>query len=248
MPSAETTAPYRVHGWIWHHLSVLRDLKLVSGALNGGGICTAGNAGERARRDVARAYQHVLDDNFEVHDLVETRLLFPWVRERAGRARIIALDLLGTRRRALVARRERLRDDILRLNSNCCDVRAARAAADVELLRRSAAGYFDLAERIVIPAVRARYTEPEQEAFNRRVIRMLSPLQAQIALVVFRDTLYDERGGASEEDRRNFERQVPGAIRALVPLWRKSLLAWRSAVLMPSKSTTATAEVSVNEL
>ena len=227
-------APYRIHGWRWHHMSVLRDLTLVRGALSGTRVCAPGGAGARARRDVSRAYAHVLDDNFEVHDAVETRLLFPWVRERCGPARRLALGLLAGRRRALVERRERLRDDIARLagaTPRCCEMRAARAAADVELVRRAAATYFEVAERVVVPAVRTGYSVAEQSAFNRRVLKMLSPLQAQIVLVVFSDTLYDRNGGASEQDRKDFERQVPAPVRALVPLWRSSLLAFRSAVL-----------------
>ena len=230
-PTEAAEGTYRIHGWRWHHLSILRDLDHVNQLLHSPSVCAAGAQGARARQQVSRVYAHVLDDNWEVHDEVERRLLYPWVSARAGGARQVALTVLGGRRRALGARRERLRDAVVQLGNGQCEVRRARAAADAAALRRAARAVFGAAERVVVPAVRALFSADEQRAFNRRVIRTLSPLQSQLMLVVFNDTMYAHRNAvATDDDRRNFESQVPRPIRALVPLWRKTFLAFRDPI------------------
>lgn len=234
---AKKRAPYRVHGWRWHHLSLVRDLGVVGAALSGRRVCTEGAAGAAERRAVARAFAHVLEDNWAVHDAVEGELLYPWVATRSGVARRTAIRALDARRGALKARRERVLGSLrafqqLERGGDVCAVRARGAAADVHSLRAAAAATFAAAERVVVPAVRALYSEDEQRTFNRNVIRGLSARQAQVALVIFRDGIYDSRR-ASAADRADFERQVPRAIRALVPVWRRALCGIRASFFMP---------------
>lgn len=230
MPREENQRTYRVHGWRWHHLSIIRDLDHVKRLLQETNVCSAGTQGVIARQQIARVYTHVLDDNWQVHDDVEARLLYPWVCERIGRSRQVAISVLSTRRRALNARRERLRDAVITLGNGQCEIRRARAIADTVALRRCAQSIFESAERVVIPAVRTLFSVDEQRAFNRKVLKSLSPLQSQLMLVVFNDTIFaNNHSVANEEDRRNFVNQVPLPIRALVPLWRKSFLSFRNS-------------------
>lgn len=235
-------APYRIHGWRWHHISLLRDLGLVNEALTEGRMCSPGDSGLESRREVLRAYSHILDENWEIHDRVESTLLYPWINKHSdvGIGRRLLLNILDRKRKILLSKREKLRDSLVKLSlgERKCTPMVHNISSDALGLRSEAAETFLLAERLVIPTVRKLFSEDEQRSFNRTVLRNLSPMQAQISLVVFRDSLYDiPHGGATDKDRRDFEAQVPSPIRALIPLWRKSLLSFRSQILKRRNKT-----------
>lgn len=209
---------FHVHGWRWHHLGVVQDLRQIAFAAQAPALCAAG--GGPLRKELAGAFEHVLDDNWGVHDDVEDKLFFPWVRSRAGGTRKIALAALTARRRAGARRREDLRRDLAAFGrckgGSTCTVHANRAASGVTALADEAAALFAAEEKLLVPLVTKLFSRQEQATFNKEVIRSLSSRQARVSLVVFRDAVQ-----SSPKERSEFEREVPAPVRVLVPYWRR---------------------------
>lgn len=79
---------FRVYGWRWHHLGIVRDLRRLHAQAEARSrlLCsTADAAAAQAQRAALRAaLAYILDDNWRLHNTVEQRLFVPWLLRRAA--------------------------------------------------------------------------------------------------------------------------------------------------------------------
>lgn len=137
---------------------------------------------------------------------------------------------------AVSAERSRLADESLRLekrveswvdvSDDSCERELLSIVANIISLRRKASQLFQASEAFFIPRVRRNFSEKEQLKFNSKVLRNITGKQARISLVVFRDAVdSNEPRVASEQDFKDFESEIPSAIRRFaLPHWRRKFV------------------------
>lgn len=279
---APKSSRFRVHGWRWHHLGIVRDLKRLQaqGELRCHALCDSGDTSRsRAlREDMRAALQYILNNNWRLHNTVEQRLFVPWVKQGASGLRA-RNENRALRRDIAVIETERMRltgdahalaiavdrwvGDIdeegtpetitlpttstispprpgrssRQTNSNACRRDLNTILRRIDRLTRSAQLLFDSSEAVLIPHVKAAFSEADQLRFNHQVIRNISAEDARISLVIFRDAI-DRTPPviASRADWSDFHTSVPIAIRKFaLPYWRSKFVESRTTFLSGPK-------------
>lgn len=251
--SQSRSTRFRVHGWRWHHLGIVRDLtrlqhagrahapKLCRTASPAGGSGSSGGdeaAARALRDDMYNALMYILRDNWDVHDRVERHLFLPWVSVATSTASPSRVDAAADQVALVSARRAQLARDADTL-ARCMDAWRTSSAGearcqrdlrallgDVRALRGHAHALFGASEAALIPHVLRHYSEREQLAFNKRVLRHISAREARISLVIFRDAVDRSHPVlATAQDLRDFQTSVPSAIRNIaLPFWRSKFV------------------------
>lgn len=224
---------FRVHGWRWHHLGIVRDLARLhkQGTNRKLQMCDVRNPrAQQSRRQFLDALRYIIDDNWALHNFVEGNVMLPWIdrRERNG---------VTEQRHAIIeTERQRLETDSKALANRVdqwvvgrprtCEREADAILMNVERLRRNAALLFEASEAVLVPQVMRLFSEKEQLKFNSTVLKKITGRQARISLVIFRDAVdQTEPVVAKKADAEDFENSVPGPIRRLaVPYWRSKFV------------------------
>ena len=66
----------------------------------------------------------------------------------------------------------------------------------------------------------------KQRALNMKIIRSIGQKAIRLQIVTFQDAIYDTSAfaNATVKDRKNFEKEVPGPVKAMLPLWKRRFL------------------------
>lgn len=220
---------FRVHGWRWHHLGVVRDLTRLheTAVARSSHLCDVSNPQSRvSRQQLLEFLKYIVHDNWQLHNHVEKTLFLPWIRTRDD-------DVLHARRTAIVAHeRERLSSNSALLKRHVhkwvhcsptqCDKELHVILSRIDRLKYNAASLFKASEAVFIPRVMALFSDEEQLRFNSTVLKNISGRQARTSLVIFHDAIQQSDPIIADgDDRTDFENAVPAAVRKLaLPYWR----------------------------
>lgn len=240
-----------VHGWRWHHLGIVRDLRRLSASIQkrqtqlcpasahqGPSKITPTSTARLQWVALKDMLDHILDDNWRLHDYVEEALFFPWLAKRldsehprlyqpflkdvaliASQRELLTRDAKALARSVSVTVNDGL-EKIVRDGASCGrTVHAIRSKLD--RLSKNADTLFEASEAAMIPRVIEAFSRAEQLRFNDKVISNLSGRQARISLVVFKHAVHD-----SPHDALHFQNGVPAPIRKIaLPYWFKKFVA-----------------------
>lgn len=250
-----------VYGWRWHHLGVVRDLRRLSTSIKKrqAQLCPATFTLTPAARLQWSALKdmldHILQDNWGLHDHVEQSLFFPWIEKRLSSdyPQIHQLFLkdaaLIASQRALLAQDAKALAQLVSVivtekfektaqSGTACARIVHSVRSKVDRLSEDADNLFAISEATMIPRVVDIFSRAEQLRFNDKVISNISGKQARISLVIFKHAIHD-----SPQDAINFQRGVPAAIRKLaLPYWFKKFVAHKIRFVTdpyPPPSTTS---------
>lgn len=257
VPSAKTkqsparSTRFRVHGWRWHHLGIIRDLTRLHmrGTHRASALCDASGRPEIAaaqRAAFQKALLYILRDNWGLHNSVEERFFLPWVQKAAAAAvTAAAKDVAATPGQGDVtasvrvisgerARLARESDHLARMVDKwaktdslpTCRRDLRQILGIITKLRKDATRLFDVSEAVLIPRVLQSFTEKEQLQFNHSVLNCISGKEARVSLVIFRDAVDRSHAVvASPTDWTDFQASVPAPIRNLaLPYWRNKFV------------------------
>eukprot|EP00177_Eucheuma_denticulatum_P004022 GFKZ01007267.1.p1 GENE.GFKZ01007267.1~~GFKZ01007267.1.p1 ORF type:complete len:270 (+),score=46.11 GFKZ01007267.1:253-1062(+) len=225
---------FRVRAWRWHHLGVVRDLKRVEDTLErrGRGMCEEGVG----RNQVLDVLEYIVRDNWGLHNVVEKSLFLPWLREGVkggpGEGRVeMRVRMVGEEREKLMGEAAGLLTEVERWVGMAAGTKCKRDVVGIQgkigRLRERAGVLFRASEAMFVPEVVATFSESEQRRFNEQVLKRITGRQARVSLVVFRDAVKQTAPVvASKKDEREFERDIPAAIRKwALPFWRRRFVA-----------------------
>lgn len=240
-----------VYGWRWHHLGIVRDLRRLSTSIEKrqAQLCPASSSHgpttftltSSARSQwiaLKDMFDHILHDNWGLHDHVEEELFFPWIEKRLSSTYphlhlpfLKDVALIGTQR-ALLAQDAKALARLVSAtvidqfgkntkSSSACDRSLHSIRSKVDRLSEEAENLFTISEDAMIPRVTDTFSRAEQLRFNDKVISNISGKQARISLVIFEHAIHD-----SPPDALHFRKGVPGPIRKLaLPYWFKKFVA-----------------------
>ncbi|CAN8064578.1 unnamed protein product [Agarophyton chilense] len=246
----QASSHFRVHGWRWHHLGIIRDLMRLErkAVKKRGALCQVRRTDEsRAlRRQMHDALQYIIHDNWALHNVVEHKLFLPWIMSRDGdETNGEAVNVIGSERRRLQRHAQMLDErmakwsecnthNVVRMSQEQCESELQVMISNVQRLRRNASLLFEVSEQVLVPRVKLCFSEADQLRFNSTVLKHISGRQARVSLVIFRDALDLKKQPvvARSDDVHNFERDVPAPIRRVgVPFWRKRFVGDRTRFL-----------------
>ena len=211
-PHASSSSPspldsFKVHGYRWHSLSLLRDLRRLEALASQEGVSQ--KSLEKAADYVAKFNQGTLVD-------IEETMFFPWIDERCSPTAEEKASLLS------------LRASKRSISSKSLSLPALSKSPSPSPALRSLCA--DLAEEtrkvlvaqdtLVVPIVVRDVSEKEQTKFNNLVLRKLGLLNSRVHLVGMRDAVWES---GSSLERRLFEADIPRVARSMIPRWRAGL-------------------------
>lgn len=245
-----TEDTFAVHGWRWHHLGIVRDLRRLSTGIQKRQmqLCPTSFQLENELPLASSARQqwialqdmlnYILVDNWGLHNFVECKMFFPWLENRHNlkdefhRKVFLKDKALIERQRALLARQANTLAKLVSSaagsgfkhdlrNSDACTRTLREVRAKVDQLSNDAERLFIASEAVMVPRVISLFTRGEQLQFNNTVISSISGKQARISLVIFKHATEE-----SPEDASQFQNGVPAPIRRLaLPFWFKRFVA-----------------------
>ena len=215
-PIPKKNREFRINGWRWHTQAVIRDLDRFEGVMKRSQEDSSLTKHELVDR-LQRCQAFVCDFNWGALMRVENEIFYPWLRDLLPeQSKVLAQEF--TKSHAQV------RSLSSRLRAECKNVRHGspdtfhRVLNTLEEMRTVAHRSQDLQENIFVPFIAAYVPVKEQEVFNRRVIKKLGLLEAQVHLVGMRDAI---DGNVVEQKR--FREQIPRVVQASIPVWRKAI-------------------------
>lgn len=240
-----------VYGWRWHHLGIVRDLRRLSTSIEKrqAQLCPASSSrGSTSFALTSSAhsqwialkdmFDHILHDNWELHDHVEEVFFFPWIEKRLRSEYphlhlpfLKDVALIGTQR-ALLAQDAKALAQLVSAtvtdqfgenikSGGACARSLHSIRSKVDRLSKETRTLFAASEAAMIPRVTDTFSRAEQLRFNDKVISNISGKQARISLVIFKHAIHD-----SPRDALHFRRGVPAPIRKLaLPYWFKKFVA-----------------------
>jgi hypothetical protein len=244
-PIARTDRNFLINGWRWHTISVIRDLNRFSNIVSD--VIDNMNSPRKeedssstsVEQDIARVllcHEFVCNFNYKGLNRVEITLFFPWLTELLPdsakpliedillqHSTILRLSLsIGTicKRLSEDDKADRIitpREVIAEMNRIKSSVREMIRCTTI--IRRAQ-------EAIFVPYIAAYVSSSDQEVFNRRVIRKLGPLNAQVHLVSMADAIQDR-----PLEMASFQQQIPKIARMMLPFWRKRFYAPKASCL-----------------
>lgn len=227
------SSQFRVHGWRWHHIGILRDLtRLESKAQHKRHrLCDMQSHNAATQRVQFRnAIEYIIQDNWNLHDTVQEKVFLPWIRDketdkfRHARANIVNNETKKIQKQCTSLTRTVSRWSI---QPKDCYSELDSIIHSVQRLKRNGAALFQASEAVLVPRVNCLFSEREQLKFNRQVLKYITGKQARISLVIFADAVDATNPSvAKRSDRNNFQRDVPALIRKFgVPFWRNRFVA-----------------------
>lgn len=226
---------FRVYGWRWHHLGIVRDLSRLQTQIENKRrlLCPVQSSPQArsTRLQLVDSLHYILHDNWNLLNYVESTIFLPWLarQERDVRTSRKRLSIIQNERHRLLKDSQHLSSVVtawVDVESSQCEQGLHRIMHLLSRLNRNAHALFEASESVVIPRVRFLFSEKEQLRLNRRILNAISPVQARISLVIFRDAVDQQHPVvANRQDKEDFEHSVPAPIRTLgVPYWRRKFV------------------------
>lgn len=184
------------------------------------------------------ALQYIIDDNWRLHNHVETSLFVPWLRAgTTHHAFTRHAQLVQDERTRLEVEADAVLDVVrawVDVRPKACRSGLGRVRERVKRLREDAGVLFEASEAVFVPRVVEAFSEKEQRRFNDRVLGSISGREARVSLVVFADAVrQDEFVVASRRDLVAFESDIPAPIRKFaMPFWRRKFVGRRNRFLV----------------
>ena len=231
--SRNASKEFRVLGWKWHHLGLIRHLSALQteAKRQKHAMCMPSMDGSslKKREQFLESTRFIVIDSWQLHNFVESKLFFPWISSRDKS------DSMGRTFAIIKSERDRLSNESEVLTKSIenwvhcspakCESQLERILGTLRGLHQKANRLFDTSEDVVVPHVLRLFSEKEQKEFNSFVLKNLSGSEKRESLVVFNDGVSNnEQGLISEEDRRKFKNELPSAVRRiLLPFWVKNM-------------------------
>jgi hypothetical protein len=190
------------------------------------------NLNEASRIKDASSY--VVDFNMKGLHKIETRLFFPWMREKfattikeieVSAALTQVMDRLEEDQR-LVAK---LGSEISRNADIACNPKksdkvrseAIRVIADQSAqLERTARSMIEVEDCLLVPVIAEIVPEDEQKSFSNKVLRNLGLMDSRLHLVGMYEAV-NELDDVIEKDL--FETSIPSIPQMMIPRWKRKL-------------------------
>lgn len=240
---------FRVHGWRWHTMSVIRELRLLQTLVSSSG----------KTEEVTQGFDHVVGFNMKGLNRVESKLFFPWLKEKLDLipdegAKQAFQRVLKTATKQQEVLKEKAQDMVSSSREEssiqakfmlCAHKRNTQTNAlatqatteDLSLLVTTMVSTLEEIARIqttyLIPAIATLVPEPEQVSFNSKVLRNMGILDSRTYLV----GMYEAIQGDTEEIEL-FEEEIPFIPRYMIPRWKRLLYDPKTSVLSHQGETT----------
>lgn len=134
--------------------------------------------------------------------------------------------------------RERLEEDSNRLlrgmrfwsqTDQVCSQRCRRDvhtfSSSLKELAADSSSLFRISEVSLMPLVEEIKAD-EQRALNRKIITRIGPRAVRLQIVTFQDAIFGggKHSVSTVQDKANFKREIPGPVKAMLPMWRREFL------------------------
>lgn len=222
-------------------MSVLRELRLLQTLVSSSG----------KTEEVTQGVDHVVGFNMKGLNRVESKLFFPWLKEKLDLipdegAKQAFQRVLKTATKQQEVLKEKAKDMVssseekisIRAKFMLCahqntqtNALASQATTeDLSLLVTTMVSTLEEIARIqtayLIPAIATLVPEPEQVSFNSKVLRNMGILDSRTYLV----GMYEAIQGDTEEIEL-FEKEIPFIPRYMIPRWKRMLYDPKTSVL-----------------
>jgi len=205
---SDASGSYRIQGWRWHTLSVLREIKLVIASVE-------------SSSDLEALIQYVIGFNLRGLHEVEEVLFYPWLKAKLSLipeedARISFQRLLGIllqNQSYLAGLGREVTDNFSEEQLNHEDLQVR-----LELMVTVLKEICRLQNEFVSPAVALLVPEREQSSFNTKIIRKLGILDSRLYLV----GMY-EAASNDDDELLLFKQEIPSIPQYFLPRWKRLL-------------------------
>lgn len=239
-PIPKSQRKYVINGWRWHTKSVIRDLKRFSNIL----VVLNDNINKKLKlkhtndlsteeefAQILSCYEFVYNFNWKSLLRVESEIFVPWlVKLLPNTATPLVEDILS-KHSTIKTKTTELGDVCKRLSKQKVDPR--RAEREIKEIDNRVQEMIEIAQSIAfsqetffVPYITSHVNKHDQEYFNRKVVRILGLLDAQVHLVSMWEAIQDNPTEISI-----FQKEIPRIANSLIPVWRSSLYAPRTKCL-----------------
>lgn len=225
LQDASTSGKFRVQGWRWHTMSVIREAERLQK------LAQQTDDVDRMKK----AADYVVNFNLKALHRVEA-MFFPKMRlwmsdsKTANAETIEAFDKVVANLEEDQKKMAALGRSITHSLSGSSDRNTARTvASQSEELVDLAKSMLEREINLVMPAVGTFVEEKDQQKFNNQVIKFLGVLESRVHLVHMHEVVEEAN---SKHEQKLWEESIPSLPRSMIPRWKRTLYEPKAAALV----------------
>jgi len=227
---------FRIQGWRWHTMSLIRESGLLSLA-----AATEGSSNHDA---LSKAADYVINFNMKGLHRVENEVFFPWMRTKFGavgspevrEAFLSIFDQVKSDQEKLSELGVSMMISVNFMRSTVDEAQRKAAITQIaqlaDSIMRLCQSILTRADSLFVPAIAFLVPESDQVFFNNLVLVKLGVLNSRLHLVGMHEAVLE----LSEEEQKLFQEEIPSLPRYMIPRWKRLLYEPRAGILASRKT------------